>query len=551
MPLNNQPSQSYLSAGAFALLPYESMASKHQARQSEMQYGAMLLQSMQQQAAAVKQSEAERQQLWNTIASADVLQPDKARLKAITDDFRARMEKTIREEFKGDGRRFERERQDQLLSQFREEFINSPVLNKALSNKTNYALYQAEKAKNKLAMPIGYTQDDKGEIVGYTPYESQIQDFMTGKSDSISQPEMIEYPKDVLEKFSKEYKPGAQFGYYNPETKQYEAPLVSAEEIRQSVINKGYDPQKAYFLTKFMLSDQVGKLRWKTEQQAPWELEQMRHNRNMDLQRLSLSQYNAKTSRMGVNISAERLKMEKAEKQGVTGAFDLATAKPYQNILPNQDPGFIMFPGKPNPNGGNGVTGIATAINKSMLEPIKDIFGFSEKPKKVELRTPGVISTNDFTVESIGAVNEIVSPNTGDSFKGNYTVSELGQTVFYREEPDPQNPGKKIGHHYISAKVLIDDDTAFKQNIKQNFGVWDQATTAFQGRNNEAQGGGFFGTNDLGEYEVYIPIPRTAILNYQLDKGTLPKGALPYLQEDQRNRGPQDRALENMNKNFK
>ena len=220
MPLNNLPGHSYLSAGAFALLPYESMAQKQAARQQELNYGAMLLQSMQQQGQMVKQAQMERQQTWDTIANQDVLQPDKLRLKAMTDDYRARMEKVIREEYKGDGRRFERERQDVMLSQFRQEFLNSPTLNKALTNKVNYGLYQTAKAKGMLAMPTQYLKDEKGQISGYTPYESHIQDFMEGKTDSISQADMIDYPKDVLEQFQKGYKPGAKYGVLNPNTKK-------------------------------------------------------------------------------------------------------------------------------------------------------------------------------------------------------------------------------------------------------------------------------------------------------------------------------------------
>lgn len=269
MPINSPGAARYLAAGAFSLLPHESMAQKQAARQQEIGYGFQLLQSMQQQAAQAQQAQAERQQFFDIASTQDVLQPDKIRLKTLTDNYRARMEKIIREQYKGDGRRFEREAQANLLNEFRQDFINSPVLNKALNNKTNYGLYQAAKTKGMMAMPIGYTKDPKGEITGFTPYESQIQDFMAGNTDTITAADMIDYPKDVLEKFAKEYKPGAQFGVYNPQTKQYEAPLVSANELYQAVTNKGYDPQKAFYITKFMLSDQVGQLRWKTEQQAP------------------------------------------------------------------------------------------------------------------------------------------------------------------------------------------------------------------------------------------------------------------------------------------
>lgn len=519
MPLNNLPGNTYLSANAFALLPYESMATKHAARQQELGYGMMLLQSMQQQAQQVQQSEQERSQLFNTIATADILPPDKVRIKALTDGFREKMQDIIKNEYKGDGRRFERERQAVLLNEFRQELANSPLLAKAHQNKQNFILYQSAKAKGMMVMPTLFMKDEKGAISSFLPYENLLRDYFRGAVDTIDAPEVFEFPKDVLEKFGKEYKAGAQYGEYNPQTKRFEAPPVTEKELYQAVTDKGYDPNKAYYITKFLLGNQVGQLRWKIDQQSPWQLEKQLHDMKMDLFNLGLRQRSENRHEREFQYRKQQDQQQQDKSRPMMGVFEAAMRVPNSGAFVAQKPipAGQVFPSMPNPNGGNGFSGVRAILDNQQQKGVRDLFGFVDKAKTTNV--------GGVAIGSIGKVSEVISPNTGQNFVGNFAVTALGEEVVYTL--DPRNP--KQSRSFIRAKVAIDDDTAFEQNMKQSMGLWDASTSHFQGRHKKAIGGGGF-WNDVDEYEVLIPLPNSGLGMYKMDKTVLPnKEAVPYI----------------------
>ncbi len=502
MPLNNLPGWSYLSAGAFSLLPTESMAQKRANRQTDLYYAQSYAQAIQQEAVQRQQAGIERQKLYSTIQSMDVLQPDKVRLKGLVDEYRTRIAKIVKEEYGGDEQRFERERQPTLMAELSTEFLNNPLVNKAVQNKTNYGLYQAGKAKGLLAMPQGYTKDETGKM-GYIPYENQVNEYFLGNSDSIASPDMIEFPKDVMDTFMKNSKAGAEYGVYNPKTKQWEAPQVTANELYDAVINKGYSPEKAAYISQFLLGDQIGKLRWNIKQESPLNIAKFEYQQKQDgienrqrQQQIGISAMNAQTSRM-------RLNMDQLEKMGsgqLMGVLDKGLRNPESGILQGHTSP-VIFPGMPNPNGsGNGIAGIAAKMPEKTFNIIKsDLMGLASKPFDVD--------QDGHKFKAVGKTQGFYSPNTGKKIDGDYYVTGIDREIIAVNDPsNPNGPPLKM----VKGRIAIPDSDAYKKGWrKSNLGVFDSETKDSQGLRTRELSGGW--TDDVNEYTVYLPIPDMAI----------------------------------------
>lgn len=201
------------------------------------------------------------------------------------------------------------------------------------------------------------------------------------------------------------------------------------------------------------------------------------------------------------------------------GIFDQAIRTQGSGAFAKQEqiPAGTMFPAMPNPQGGNGFTGMSVALFNEQTKAVRDLFGFSDKPKNVKIA--------NLNIPVIGAATEVVSPNTGQAFTGNFPVVQMGNEVV--NTIDPKDPSRT--RNYIRAKIAVDDNTAFDQNMKQSFWVVDGSTSHFQGRHKQLEGGLW---NDVDEYEVLIPLPNSGLSSYRLDKMVAPnKEAAPYIMQ--------------------
>lgn len=248
MPTVNPSSFRYGNpAVAVALKPRFSFAQARQDRQAAYEIELRRNQLLKDRVLEKNQKEAAVAQSFEAISQLGLLTPDNARAMTFNQSALEDLQGKIKNEYGGDALRFLQVEGDQWNNNFKVNFANSPTLQRAILNKSNKGLADAD-ANKEYRMVTWATQTPDGQQVRKTgSYEENLGDFLTGATKELNYSGGFDFDLAEIKKFANTHPDpsGNQHPYMSPEdVKAWAVQNKISQDDAQLWVDRHYEKVK-------------------------------------------------------------------------------------------------------------------------------------------------------------------------------------------------------------------------------------------------------------------------------------------------------------------